>query len=206
MGCRPPDHGRRDLLLVATETNWVYAFDLDDTSGDPATAPVAKRQLQPSGRVVPAICGETPSQRVGITSTPVVDAATRTLYAVARNAADHQYYLHALDLTADLADRRPPVRIAPVDPQRREVRFNADCQRNRPALLLLEAASSTSPSAAWPATATVRTEGSTAAGSPATAPMISPRWPSSRPAPIAATPGSGKRAAARWASAIASTS
>ena len=130
-------HGRRDLLLVATETNWVYAFDLDDASPDPATPPVAKRQLQPSGRVVPAICGETPSQRVGITSTPVVDAATRTLYAVARNAADHQYYLHALDLTADLADRRPPVRIAPVDPQRRDVRFSADCQRNRPALLLL---------------------------------------------------------------------
>lgn len=130
-------HGQRALLLVATETNWVYAFDLDDTSPDPATPPVAKRQLQPSGRVVPAICGETPSQRVGITSTPVVDAATRTLYAVARNAADHQYYLHALDLTAELRDRRPPVRIAPVDPQRRDVRFNADCQRNRPALLLL---------------------------------------------------------------------
>jgi hypothetical protein len=130
-------HGRRDLLLVATETNWVYAFDLDDASADPATAPVARRQLQPSGRIVPAICGETPSQRVGITSTPVVDAATRTLYAVARNAADHQYYLHALDLTADLGDRRPPVRIAPADPQRPDVRFNADCQRNRPALLLL---------------------------------------------------------------------
>ena len=130
-------HGRRDLLLVATETNWVYAFDLDDTSPDPATPPLAKRQLQPSGRVVPAICGETPSQRVGITSTPVVDATTRTLYAVARNAADHQYYLHALDLTAGLGDRRPPVRIAPVEPQRPDVRFSADCQRNRPALLLL---------------------------------------------------------------------
>ena len=130
-------HGRRDLLLVATETNWVYAFDLDDSSRDPTTPAIAKRQLQPSGRVVPAICGETPSQRVGITSTPVVDATTRTLYAVARNAADHQYYLHALDLTSDLADRRPPVRIAPADPQRRDIRFNADCQRNRPALLLL---------------------------------------------------------------------
>jgi hypothetical protein len=129
-------HGPRDLLLVATETNWVYAFDLDDAGPDPATAPLARRQLQPSGRVVPAICGETPSQRVGITSTPVVDADTRTLYAVARNAADHQYYLHALDLTADLADRRPPVRIAPIDPQRPDVTFNADCQRNRPALLL----------------------------------------------------------------------
>jgi LGFP repeat len=140
------DHGRRDLLLVATETNWVYAFDLDDTSPDQATKALFARQLQPSGRVSPPICGETPSQRVGITSTPVVDAATRTLYAVARNADDHQYYLHALDLTADLRDRRPPARIAPLDRSarlddpgapERDVAFNADCQRNRPALLLL---------------------------------------------------------------------
>jgi hypothetical protein len=133
------DHGRRDLLLVATETNWVYAFDLDDDSLDPATPPLAARQLEPTGRVNPPICGETPSQRVGITSTPVVDAPTRTLFAVARNAADHQYYLHALDLTADLRDRRPPVRIAPGgarDAAGLPLVFNADCQRNRPALLL----------------------------------------------------------------------
>ena len=136
-GVPTSSQGRRDLLLVATETNWVYAFDLQDASPDPATPPVAKRQLQASGRVVPAICGETPSQRVGITSTPVVDAATRTLYAVARNAADHQYYLHALDLTAELRDRQPPVRIAPADPRRPDLRFSAECQRNRPALLLL---------------------------------------------------------------------
>jgi hypothetical protein len=128
-------HGRRDLLLVATETNWVYAFDLDDDATDPATPPLAARQLQPTGRVNPPICGETPSQRVGITGTPVVDAATRTLYAVARNADDHQYYLHALDLTAELRDRRAPVRIAPVAGAATPA-FNADCQRNRPALLL----------------------------------------------------------------------
>ncbi|HEY6475446.1 MAG TPA: hypothetical protein VI456_02630, partial [Polyangia bacterium] len=132
------DHGRRDLLLVATETNWIYAFDLDDDSLDPATPPLGARQLEPTGRVNPPICGETPSQRVGITSTPVVDAATRTLFAVARNADDHQYYLHALDLTTGLRDRRPPIRIAPVDRRAPEgpLRFNPDCQRNRPALLL----------------------------------------------------------------------
>ncbi len=129
--------GRRDLLLVATETNWVYAFDLDDARADPATPPLAARQLEPAGRVWPAICDETPSQRVGITATPVVDAAARRLYVVARNADDHQYVLHALDLTADLADARPPVRVeaqVPGDPQ---VRFEAECQRNRPALLLV---------------------------------------------------------------------
>jgi hypothetical protein len=127
-------HGRRDLLLVATENNWVYAFDLDDERPDPAAPPLAARQVEPSGRIRPAICDETPSQRVGITATPVIDPATRLMYLIARNADDHQYYLHALDLTADLADARPPVRVAARGPG--AVTFQPDCQRNRPALLL----------------------------------------------------------------------
>jgi hypothetical protein len=127
-------HGRRDLLVVATETNWVYAFDLDDERPDPATPALAARRVEPTGRVRPPVCDETPSQRVGITATPVIDPARRWLYVVARNADDHQYVLHALDLTADLADARPPVRIEATAPG--GVRFHADCQRNRPALLL----------------------------------------------------------------------
>ncbi len=133
-------HGRRDLLLVATETNWVYAFDAEDERTDPTTPPLAARQLQPSGRIRPAICDETPSQRVGITATPVIDPATHRMYAVARNADDHQYVLHALDLTADLVDARPPQRIQAVDPHDARVRFHAECQRNRPALLLVAGA------------------------------------------------------------------
>jgi hypothetical protein len=127
----------RNLMIVATETNWVYAFDLDDESPDPATPPLAARRLQPTGRVRPAVCGETPSQRVGITGTPVIDAVTATLFAIARNADDHHYYLHALDLTSGLSDRVPPVRIAAAAPGAPEVTFSADCQRSRPALLLM---------------------------------------------------------------------
>ena len=127
-------HGRHDLMLVATENNWVYAFALDDERPDPATPPLAARQVEPSGRIRPAICDETPSQRVGITATPVVDPATQIAYLVARNADDHQYYLHALDLRADLADARPPARIGARGPS--GVAFQAECQRNRPALLL----------------------------------------------------------------------
>ncbi len=127
-------HGRRDLLVVATETNWVYTFDLDDERPEPAVPPLAARQIEPSGRIRPAICDETPSQRVGITGTPVIDPATRTLYVVARNADDHAYVLHALDLTADLVDARPPARIEATGSN--GVQFHAECQRNRPALLL----------------------------------------------------------------------
>jgi hypothetical protein len=133
-GVRTRGYGRRNLLFIATETNWVYAFDIDDTSPDPDTKPIFSRQLAASGRVRPAICDETPSQRVGITSTPVIDAATDTLYAVARDSNDNQYYLHALDITADLNDKQPPVRIAARAAD--GVAFDARCQRNRPALLL----------------------------------------------------------------------
>lgn len=127
-------HGRRNLIFVATETNWVYAFDADDGSPAPDTRPIFGRQLRAAGRVRPAICDETPSQRIGITSTPVIDAGSDTMYVVARDANDNQYYLHALDITSELDDRRPPVRIAAVDPG--GIAFSPLCQRNRPALLL----------------------------------------------------------------------
>lgn len=134
-GVRTADHGRRNLIFIATETSWVYAFDADDTNPDPDTQPIFSRQLAAAGRVRPAICDETPSQRVGITSTPVIDAAAGTMYVVARDSDDNQYTLHALDIANKLGDRRPPVRIAATAGD--GVAFNAACQRNRPALLLL---------------------------------------------------------------------
>ncbi len=129
------DHGRRNLIFVATETNWVYGFDADDLDPDPDTKPILSRQLAASGRVRPAICDETPSQRVGITSTPVIDATGGTMYVVARDSNDNQYTLHALDIAGHLEDRRPPVRISATDAN--GIAFNAECQRNRPGLLLL---------------------------------------------------------------------
>ncbi|HMC94466.1 MAG TPA: hypothetical protein VKO16_06810, partial [Polyangia bacterium] len=136
-GVRTVDHGPRNLIFIATETNWIYAFDADDINPDPDTKPIFSRQLAAAGRVRPAICDETPSQRVGITSTPVIDAdaGAGTLYVVARDSNDNQYTLHALDIANKLGDRRPPVRIAATAGD--GIAFNAECQRNRPALLLL---------------------------------------------------------------------
>jgi hypothetical protein len=134
-GVATADGGRRNLIFIATETNWVYAFDADDRDPDPDTRPIFSRQLAASGRVRPAICDETPSQRVGITGTPVIDPASGTLYVVARGADDNQYTLHALDIAGGLRDRSPPVRIAATDPS--GIVFQPECQRNRPALLLL---------------------------------------------------------------------
>ena len=136
-GVETAGHGRRNLILVATETNWVYAFDADDRSPDPDTRPLFSRQLAASGRIRPAICDETPSQRVGITGTPVVDDAGTTMYLVARDSNDNQYTLHALDL-GSFEERRPPIRIAAEITDGSGVVFDATCQRNRPALLLAD--------------------------------------------------------------------
>ncbi len=127
--------GIRNLFFVATATNMVYAFDADETSADPAAGLVFSRRLQPTGNV--GICPETIPPVVGITSTPVIDPNTNTMYVVARNAIDGQNYLHALDITDDLKDRIGATRIVATDPQNSQIRFNSTCQRNRPGLLLL---------------------------------------------------------------------
>ncbi|MCC5481049.1 LGFP repeat-containing protein, partial [Streptomyces barringtoniae] len=93
------------------------------------------------------ICRETIGT-VGITSTPVIDVATQTMYVVTRTwarggaptpagstdlAGDN--YLHALKLS-DGTPRVPPRKIGGTDP-RTGMTFDAAVQRNRPGLLLL---------------------------------------------------------------------
>lgn len=143
--------GTKNMLFVATEANMVYAFDADNTDAAPGAGLIFSRRLQDTGppeflpNGMPKVCDETPSHIIGITSTPVIDAATNAMYVVARNAKDHQYYLHALDITDNLKDKHPPAQIAAVDPSGGAIawalglglRFNPECERNRPGLLLL---------------------------------------------------------------------
>jgi hypothetical protein len=124
--------GKRNVLYVATETNWVYAFDADELNADPNAGLLFSRQLRATG--ASTVCGETPSGVVGITATPVIDASSSTMYVIARDANDHQYYLHALDITNNFNDRVTPAQINGADPN--GVQFNAECERNRPGLLL----------------------------------------------------------------------
>jgi LGFP repeat-containing protein len=131
-GVHTANSGTKNLLFIASETNWVYAFDADDVTPFPNAGVVYSRQLQPTGAA--NICGETPSHVVGITSTPVIDTDAGTMYVVARNANNHQYYLHALDIKNNLNDKFSPVQIGGTDPN--GITFNAECERNRPGLLL----------------------------------------------------------------------
>src|SRR5262249_45809078 len=134
---------------VATSTNMVYAFDADNLNQNPDTAPVWSRRLKPF-RVLTdnEICRETVGS-VGITSTPVIDTASATMYVVTRSATaqpgapgDGDNFLHALDIRTGAERPGSPVRIAASVPGTgpfagQTIVFNTRCQRNRPALLLL---------------------------------------------------------------------
>ncbi len=82
-----PGKGKHDVLFVATEHDSVYAFD---AGGKPAT-PLWKVSFANSSRrisPVPAESVECPfiSPEVGVTSTPVIDPQSGTMYVLARTA------------------------------------------------------------------------------------------------------------------------
>jgi hypothetical protein len=108
------DGGVHNVVIVATEHDSVYAFDADATS---AVAPLWHVSLlQPGARTFQAASDRVAKNRlcnsivpeVGITSTPVIDWATQTIYVMALDV-EHgvmTYRLHALALATG-TDTRP---------------------------------------------------------------------------------------------------
>jgi hypothetical protein len=101
-----------NVVFAASENDSVYAFDADATS---AVAPLWKRSLLPSGAT--AVSSNTVSCQdlqpiIGITSTPVIDTSTGTMYVVAYSdeGGTLVYRLHALDITTG-NDRGSPIVI-----------------------------------------------------------------------------------------------
>jgi hypothetical protein len=131
--------GLKNLFFVTTSKNNIYAFDADDLDLNPAHGLVWQVNLCAS--LPTGVCGETWSHLVGITSTPVIDPNTGTLYVVARcsdpnhGPNDGAIFIHALNV-ADGSDRVKPVQIQATDPNHPSVKFDFHCQRNRPGLLL----------------------------------------------------------------------
>jgi hypothetical protein len=113
-GVSLPD-GQHNLVFVATENDSVYAFDADQ-----AGPPLWHASLLEGGTPVPYTdfgCDQIVPQ-VGITSTPVIDPGTRTLYVVAMvkfSSADGPTYahrLHALDIATGEEKFGGPLSIA----------------------------------------------------------------------------------------------
>jgi hypothetical protein len=96
-GVNVPGSGTHNVVYVATEHDSVYAFDAD--SG----ATLWQKSLLAAGASTVSSAEVQCSNlaEIGITSTPVIDPSTGTLYVVAKSRQNGSYfhYLHALDIT-----------------------------------------------------------------------------------------------------------
>jgi outer membrane protein assembly factor BamB len=125
-----PNPGTYEVVYVATEANTVYAIN------------AANGQILTSTNLGPAVpwplgCGNN-GPTVGITSTPVIDTVDGTLDLIAYTLVGGvpTYTLHALNL-GDLTDKIAPVTVVASNQLSNgaPVNFNAQYQRQRPALL-----------------------------------------------------------------------
>src|SRR5271165_3666745 len=143
-----------NVVFVATEHDSVYAFDADTNSGananplwqvsliDSAHGAGASEKTVPngdvsSGDIVPEI---------GITSTPVIDPTTNTIYVVAKSTVGDTTFiqrLHALDITTGAEKFGGPVALAASvagtgnGSSGGTLNFDPLWSNNRPGLLLL---------------------------------------------------------------------
>ena len=146
-----PGKGKHDVLFVATEHDSVYAFDAYRPNDAPlwrVSLLYKKRDMEP----VSALDVSCPflQPEIGITSTPVIDFPTGTLYVLARSMIGHWFaeneyfqHLHALAITAGAEKFGGPKQISASFPgkgagsKNGEVRFDALRENPRAALLLV---------------------------------------------------------------------
>ena len=137
-----------NVVFVATENDSVYAFDADSNAGAnanplwhanlidtahgaaPGAAPVTNSQVG---------CGDLVPQ-IGITSTPVIDPSTGTMYVETKSSEGGSYphRLHAIDITTGNEKSSGPTLIAAtVNVPGGTVTFDGLHHLNRPGLLWL---------------------------------------------------------------------
>lgn len=130
-----PGHGPHNVVYIATQHNWLYAFDADNGATLWAKN-LGPYQPNPQGCTEP---GDT-----GVIGTPVINRLTNTIYAVAatlRSGTPRQE-LNALDITTGARRSPSPVVITARVPGTGfgsvggTLTFNALTEFQRPALLL----------------------------------------------------------------------
>lgn len=115
-----------NVIFVATENNTLYAFDADQVGF--AIPPLWKVHF---GAPVPytAVACTDMTPTIGITSTPVIDPATNTLYVVSYTSG-LVYKLHAIDILTGQEETGSPITVSGISA------FNTQYERQRAALLL----------------------------------------------------------------------
>ena len=140
---RVPGRGLHNVVYLATAHNSVYAFDADDLT---VRTPLWKVGLGPSVPATEVYTTKWKDMRVeiGVTSTPVIDPSTNTIFAEAKTKENGTYVqrLHALDMTTGAERPGSPVEIKASVPGtgmasvNGQVVFDPVKQLQRPALLL----------------------------------------------------------------------
>jgi hypothetical protein len=137
-----------NVVFVATEHDSVFAFDADNNSGANAN-PLWQVSLLGTGETtVSSADVETTNitPEIGITSTPVIDPATNTIYVLAKSTvADTTFIqrLHALDITTGQEKFGGPMALSASVPgtgngsSGRTLNWDPLWENNRTSLLLL---------------------------------------------------------------------
>lgn len=137
--------GTHNVVIVATEEDMVYAFDADSNTGANASPLWSASMVdaahggtggeEPLDSATTTGCTDT-QPYVGITSTPVIDGSSQTIYVEAKStdgAGNYFHRLHALSLTTGEEKSPGPVRIAG---SANGSTFQDLYQQERPGLLL----------------------------------------------------------------------
>ena len=141
--------GVHNVVFVVTEHDSVYAFDADSNTG-PNAAPLWQASfINPAAGITSVPSGilgcQAIAPEVGITSTPVIDPNTGTLYVVAMTLEDfgqtYVHRLHALDVATGEEKPGSPVAIEASAPGTGDgnttVTFKPGLYKQRAGLLLL---------------------------------------------------------------------
>lgn len=137
-----PGQGKRNVLFIATSHDVLYAFDADGIDESPLWS--ADLAASVGGIPVPAgdVLGVGLAPELGISSTPVIDIQSGTIYVVAFTKEEGRYVqrLHALDVATGQEKFKGPVEIDASVPGSGDggnvVTFNPATQNQRPALLM----------------------------------------------------------------------